>query len=215
MMADNNAPTKGYEYEPESGGKYLSLKKKGDSVQIRIVSTPKHKSQHWITGDDGKRKPVACTNDSTCTWCGDDVPKDEKIKKAEVFAWLVIDRADGEVKMFQAPKSIYLKIRNELLTDDDWGDPVNYDLKITRTEEQGNYYSTIPTPKNMGPITEEEKKLVDECDIDLEKELEGGKDTKTFGSGKEESMETVDSGSSSEDSNSEGDEEETDEDIPF
>jgi len=173
-----------YDYEPEiGGGKFLSLTKKDQVITIRIVSTPKHKKKHWLLDASGKKTKVNCTEDDNCPYCGEAVPSKEKIKRKEEFAWLVIDREDGEIKMYTATTSVYLSIK-ELKDDSDWGDPTQYDIKVKRTEEPGmGYYKVTPVGKGMGDITKEEKELVGACTIDLVTELEGGKDTNTFGSG--------------------------------
>lgn len=100
-------------------------------------------------------------------------------KEGEKFAWIVIDRSTGEVKAFKGGVMIYKAIKTYFL-DEDWGDPTKYDLTITRTEEKGNYYTVSPSPKKSD-ITEEEKKEIEEADIDLEKLFRAtDKGTSTF-----------------------------------
>jgi len=144
----------GYNFKPQtSSGVFLSLKQKGDTIKIRLVSTPVHYQREW----EGKSR--------------------------ERFAWLVLDRnaekPEDMVRVFSAGVSIYLIIKG-LNDSEDWGDPAKYDLTITRTEEStANYYKVIPSPKHSS-LTEGELKLIKESKIDLLKIVEG-KGTKTFG----------------------------------
>lgn len=216
---------KGYEFEPEfGGGKYLSLKTDGDQVTVRIASTPKHGVQHWIEVD-GKRSPMACSNDVDCLFCGDKIPKEKKVDKSPVFAWVVIDRKDGKVKIFNASSvTIYRRIK-ALALDEEWGDPQTYDIRIERTGKKGpDFYRVVPLPRTLDkPITDEEKAAIKEADYNLDEEIEGGSDTSTFGSGDKETFPEELAGETPEKKGKTGGEtnpptvEETDEDdeIPF
>ena len=141
----------GYDFKPEtSGGLYLRLRKKGDKIKMRLVSTPVHYQSEY----EGKTR--------------------------EQFAWLVIDRSDNSVKVFNSSISVYLSIKGYAEAED-WGDPTQYDISIERTEEStANYYKVIPSPKHS-PLTEEELKLVENSHLDLKGLVGKGKGTKTFG----------------------------------
>ena len=78
----------GYEYEPKSNSQFLSLKKRGDKIKIRIVSTPIHFTELWQDKETGEAK------------------------ENEKFAWIVIDREDGKVKAFKQGVMIYKKIKD-------------------------------------------------------------------------------------------------------
>jgi hypothetical protein len=148
----------GYEYEPKSNSPFLSLKKRGDKVKIRIVSTPIHFKELWQDKETGEGK------------------------ENEKFAWIVIDREDGKVKAFKQGVMIYKKIK-DFAMDEDWGNPTDYDLTIERTEEQGNYYSVKPSPSKT-KITKDEQEAIEEANIDLEKLFKvDDKGTATFGDG--------------------------------
>jgi len=133
-----------YDYEPKTNSKYLRMRSKGDSIKIRIVS----KAVRWEEEMPVKNE----TGDTIGT------------KKKENFAWVVIDRADGEAKAFRAGVSIFLKIK-ELAQNDDWGDPTGYDITITRTETNpANYYSVVASP-NKSKLTKDE--IAKAAEIDL------------------------------------------------
>ena len=134
-----------------NGGKYLSLKQRGDSVRIRIVSRP-FKFVETFAASEANGRPAR------------DVAR---------FAWTVIHKefVDGKaaksVKAFKAGMMVY-KLIYDLVVNEDWGDPTLYDLQITRTEEKGRYYTVSPLPKPTGPISETEAALVEAAALDLE-----------------------------------------------
>lgn len=175
----------GYEKtdEIEQGGKYLSFRKgdKGKVITIRLTSAPKYINQHWILGGDGKTTPVLCKGED-CPYCGKDVPANDKIDKVAKWGWIVIDRADGNVKIFTGPTLIARKIR-KLVENPKWGNPLLYDVEIIRDEEPGaGYYNVTPVPDGKGDeITAEEKKKVTDSGYDLSKELVGAKESKHTG----------------------------------
>lgn len=128
----------GYDYEPKENSPYLRLKSKGDKIKIRLVSDPIHFEESDMNG-----------------------------KPAERFAWVVIDRSDGEIKAYKAGVQVYKEIKKYAI-DEDWGDPTGYDFTIERTEETGRYYAVTPSP-NKKPLSTEEKKTVETSEIDLTK----------------------------------------------
>lgn len=179
-MSDKNLY--GYEEVEEDalqGGKYLNLKKKGDTVLIRLTTKPKRAYCHWIIGDGGKNVIKPCPGDS-CEWCGKDVPTAEKIKRDIQYGWIVLDRNDGsKPKFFKGGRSIATQIL-EHSQDEQWGDPTTYDIKVERTEVKPQYYKVTGIIKSIGtPITEEEKKAIEEANIDLVAEMEGAVDSKS------------------------------------
>ena len=171
--------TQGYDILDEiGGGKYLSLKKKDDEVRVRVVSDAVHSVRHWLEDATGKNSPVPCTG-KNCKWCGDGV--ENPLKKDYKFGWIVIDRADGQVKVFTGPKSIAFHLR-DLINDEDFGNPLNYDIKVKRTEDPGaNYYKVTPLMQYSEPVSDEEKVLIKEANIDLSKELSDSTPSQSLG----------------------------------
>lgn len=129
--------TFGYDYEPKSNSAYIRLSAKGQSAKIRLLTEPTHFQEEF----EGK--------------------------VFDKFAWLVLDRADGEIKGFKGGSSIYKQIKS-LATNEDWGDPKNYDLTVTRTEEKPNFYTVQPSP-NKTPLTQEEEVKIVASDKTVEK----------------------------------------------
>lgn len=131
-----------YNYNPPSKSVYLRLKANGESCKIRIVSDPV-KFQSEYQG-----------------------------KVSEKFAWLVLDRADNQIKVFQCGKDIWKKV-SAFAKNPDWGDPTKYDLTILRTGlSPSNFYDVAPSPNNKGDLTDDEMALVMNCEIDLAKAVE-------------------------------------------
>ncbi len=164
--------------EDISGGRFLQLRKKGDEVKIRLVSKPVRTYRYWETGADGKSRPVSFPTKEAIEEALKDFSKEDRPRVDVQYAWIVIDRADGGVKVFTGAKQIAISVLG-FAKDDEWGDPTTYDLRITRTEEKPNYYKTLPLPNGKGPITEDERKAVEEAAIDLAAEVEGSATSKS------------------------------------
>ena len=92
----------------------------------------------------------------------------------ERFAWVVLDRSDGEVRYLSVGPQIMGQVV-ALVNDEDYGDPKKYDLKIRRegASWQDTRYQVIPGPKT--PLTAGEKSKVKEFKIDFPKVC-GGED---------------------------------------
>jgi len=175
---------------PMGNNRYLSFRKGdlGKVLQVRLVSEPRYVLQHWIEDADGREKPINCRGEE-CPYCGKDVPPGEKADKTAKWGWVVIDRDDGQVKVFTGPTLIARKIKeiSELVDRKTgkqvWGNPMTYDLQIVRTEEPGaSYYKVDPMPEGKGQeITADEKKAVSEAGFNLDEELEGSKKSEHVG----------------------------------
>ena len=139
-----------YNYQPEvDGGKFLNLKSKGEKIVIRLADKPISSFRHWING-----KPLICEDKKTCETCNktynvSDAEVALKEKRQQVFSWLVINRGDGEAYIFKGGIAIFRGI-SEYGKNPKWGDPINYDLEITRTEIKPQYYSIVPDPGSIG-----------------------------------------------------------------
>src|SRR3990167_9805850 len=175
--------TKGYEYQPKVGGtKYLTLKSKGDLVDIRIASNPLHKTIHWITNEESGAAQQVDHEGKPCQYCDKAAAnQDNRMAAKEIFGWIVLDRNDeSKPKIFKGGTSIYLAIKG-LAESKAWGDPQGYDIEIERTEERPQYYRVTPLP-DKSKITEAELKTIKEANLNLKAEIEGGEPTNTFSS---------------------------------
>lgn len=138
-----------YDYEPpRSGGLFLKMQK-GDTVRIRIASDPYIYTQVF----DGKES--------------------QRVGWIVLHKELVDNKPVVTPKVYTAGMMIYGLVRT-LAKDPDWGDPQGYDLKITRTEQQGKYYEVVAVP-NGKPITAAEREMIASADINLERACTGGR----------------------------------------
>ena len=188
-MADNQY---GYGYTPKVGGsKYLTLKSKGDLVDIRIASTPIHKTIHWITNEETSQPQQVDHEGETCQYCDKaEANQDNRAAAKEIFGWIVLDRNDeSKPKIFKGGTSIYLAIKG-LAESKAWGDPQGYDIEIQRTEEKPMFYRVTPLP-DKSEITPKEKLAINTANLNLEEEISGGEPTNTFGKDEDINVEEV------------------------
>jgi len=93
-------------------------------------------------------------------------------KVSDRWAAVVIEKTIGPdnkpqraVKGFKFGVMIFKAIQT-LWRNEDWGNPEEYDVTITRTgSDKETKYSVVPSPKK--PISDEERTLVTEANIDL------------------------------------------------
>src|SRR5882672_1062111 len=135
-----------YDRKPkESSGMFLRLKSKEEKCRIRILASPLREPQIWI---DGRKAPMPATEVielSSGQWAT--IMRKPDYRIAEVYHFIVMDRADGQPKIFSTTGGVYGKVR-DFAKNEEWGDPKNYDLTITRTEMPGkNYYEVVPSPQ--------------------------------------------------------------------
>lgn len=136
----------GYDAEvTKSDGLFFRLKDKGQTARLRLVSPP-HRYEDVLPDGKMVRK---------CAWIA-------------ILKEMVSGKPNLRAVVFQASPMVYGAVK-DLAESEDWGDPTQYDVQVTRTEEQGKYYTVVPIPKPMGPITEEQAAMVAEKNIDLAK----------------------------------------------
>lgn len=147
------AEQEGWDYQPSGGNNlFVQLNKKDDTARVRIIGEVVHADKYW----DGQRYQ---------NWSEDSgIPKEESKKR---FMFCVLARnEDGStsVKLLETGVSLYSKIK-AIKKDEEWGDPETYDIRITRTEESpADFYSVAPLPSNAGPITDEEKEMLEKSE---------------------------------------------------
>lgn len=129
-----------------AGSQYLKLAAKGDMVRIRIIGTPLRFLKTYKDKETGQEET---------SW-----------KRAAKVIYRNPDTKKDEVRGFEFGPQIGRSIQ-DFFKDEDWGNPEGYDLVITRAEEPGNFYKVMP--KGKSPLTQGEKDLILESDIDLQK----------------------------------------------
>jgi hypothetical protein len=147
-MSEDAWAGSGYDAEASSGGgMWLRLKKKGEKVRLRIVSAP---FRYTDTIDD--------------TITGEKVQK-RKVSWLAILKEVINGQASKRVVVFTNGPMVY-GILKDLSEDENWGDPMQFDVTIERTEESGKYYVVTPLPKPIGPISDEERRLIEDANID-------------------------------------------------
>lgn len=152
--------------------KRLALKN-GDT-KIRLVGGVVPRYCYWVVNKEGRKMPVECLQFDRETESFNnniedpmkEIPEDVYSDKP-TFAYVcqVIDRSDGEVKLFDLRSTIYAQIV-DLAVDPDYGSPADpdngYDITIKKEKTgplpQNVKYSILPARGNS-PLTEEEKGL--------------------------------------------------------
>jgi hypothetical protein len=131
------------QHKPEStGGVYLKIQG-GETVKVRIASEP---AIFQSQGKDKDGNPTLTTR----------------------YAWKVWNQDNQTAQILQQSATFFNNIA-ALARDDDWGDPTNYDIKISREGSgfQDTKYSVTASPKSEA-LSDEAKKAVEDLDL-LEK----------------------------------------------
>jgi len=151
---------------------FMKLKEGLNTVRITTKVVFLHET-HRFQDDEGKFK-IKPHAEENCQLCLNGNEKKQR------YAWIVLDREDGKVKILDVGWTIF-KVVHDLSHDPDYGNPTEYDLKITKTGQGlDTEYSVIASPKRV-PLTEDEEILVAGAGLDLEKIFGGGKQSKPLG----------------------------------
>jgi|GEM_PF-1875788 len=162
------------EYEPKESLGYF--KPQPGANKLRIVSEIHDFGSHF-----SKRfnKSFICPGDDTCIFCKD--PAEEK-PKLRYMTW-VIDRTDGEIKLYEFGHSIFKQLV-ALAKDPDYAFEYtpDYDITITRSGSGMDTEYSVVAARSNTPLTEEEKTKIEEnpsIGEILAKRLEALKDVET------------------------------------
>lgn len=143
-------------------------------TRIRLVGDVMPRYCYWVVTKEGKKMPVECLQFDRATESFNNNAEDPfKELDADIyaekpqFAYVcnVIDRADGQVKLFDLRSTIYSQIV-DYATNPDYGSPADdgngYDLTIKKEKTgplpQNVKYTIIPA-RNNSPLKAEEKEL--------------------------------------------------------
>lgn len=141
--------------------RFLRLKD-GNNV-VRVLTRPAQfwKHKYKPQGAPGYGYNVYCSKEhGSCPLCD--------LGNKPQRRWLigVIDRSTASYKILEISKTVFQSIQ-DLYNDEDWGDPVGFDINIKVNREGGatGYYSV--TPKSKKPLSEADLALKDdEMDLD-------------------------------------------------
>lgn len=134
MKENNDFLPQGYE-PPQGNSNYMKILK-GEN-RIRILSKP---IIGWLDWKENKPLRFEMNNKPSA-------PVDPTKKIKHFWAFCVWNYAEKKVQILEVTQaSIQSKI-NALSKDEDWGSPLNYDLKIIRTgEDMSTSYEVNPVP---------------------------------------------------------------------
>tara|TARA_R110000744_G_scaffold376292_1_gene490438 strand:+ start:398 stop:895 length:498 start_codon:yes stop_codon:yes gene_type:complete len=152
-----------YQAPKPSGGGYTKCLK-GDTI-LRFLGDP-ITGYEWWESMHGTEKPVRCNN-------FDEIRDEHATQKAKHFwACAVWNYEAGAIQIWQINQRTIQEAIMNLINDSDWGDPREYDLKITRTGDAlETKYTVSPKPKKDLP--EAAKFEYDLMGIKLEKLITG------------------------------------------
>ena len=145
----------------------------GDT-KVRLIGDVMPRYCYWVVTKEGKKMPVECLQFSRETESFDNSAQDplKEIEEAiysdkPQFSYVcnVIDRADGQIKLFDLRATIYSQIV-DYATNPDYGNPADsangYDITIKKEKTgplpQNVKYSIIPA-RNNSPLSSEESEL--------------------------------------------------------
>jgi hypothetical protein len=147
---------------PSNDGKFVKLKKLGDTIKFRLANTPHYVTKHFLAD----KTIVMCgkynteDKDAKCTYCeqytkANDAGEKElakQLKPVTTFYYPIVDMNDSKPKIFQfTAKSIHYTIVGYA---NDGVDVFASTWKVERTEEQGNYYKVLRLDEK--PFTKEQ-----------------------------------------------------------
>lgn len=142
----------------------FKLKTKGQSITFRLAKEGYYfEGLHFSKGDDGKFKVKHCPRVESNEYCETcDLffkardAKDEAGMRAykatvNVF-YMVLDRVDSTLKVLQTTMGVQKKLEGYVATWKEAGKSMtDFDLKLTRTEEAGNYYTLTQIDSSISP----------------------------------------------------------------
>ena len=155
------------DYEaPKGSSNYLKLEE--GQNKFRIVSDAVIGYEYWTDAN----KPVRLKEHPTTKPTDIRVKDDGSYEVKHFWAFIVLDRKDAKVKILEITQASIMRNIEELFLNEEWGDPKQYDLNISRTGSgMETRYTVQPSPTKE--LTKEEKSLVARMEIDLNALFEG------------------------------------------
>jgi len=157
-------PQAGQKKEDGKKTPFLSMKDYNKVYKVRVLSDdPMRYWCHWTKNHEGKNVKVNCTlnkncpvvDDKTQAVCAGNTPQSRYYLK-------VLDREDGTIKLLDIGIQIVNGI-GELIKDEDYGHPKDYDIKIKKGVKGAMpLYTVLGAPKRK--LTKEEMQLIKNSD---------------------------------------------------
>ncbi len=136
---------------------------KGQNV-VRLVTPPFAYQQHRYKAEGdpgfGTRLPCSKALHKACPVC------DLGDKPKQRYYIGIIDRKSQSYKILDLGAQVFRAIKS-LAQDDDWGDPIQYDIDIKVNPDGGPsaYYTVVPRPKK--PMSAADLKLKEDANLDV------------------------------------------------
>lgn len=145
---------------PASGGKYTKIKE-GDT-RLRILGEA---IAWWYSRDDSIEKPVMTETKHSKVGRNDPV---------YFLAFPVWNYKEEKVQIYQVNSKVIQKALVDLASNEDWGNPNEYDITIKRvgTSKEDTKYSVMPAPKK--PLETKIEEEFKKTKIDLRELFRGG-----------------------------------------
>jgi hypothetical protein len=163
----------GYKRPETAGGSYAKLE--DGANKYRILSGAIVGWLYWTT----ENKPVRLKERPQTAPA--DIREGDKIK--HMWAFVVWSYRDNKVQILELTQASIQGPLEDLVMSDEWGDPKEYDITITKTGQKlDTEYTVMPSPKKAVPV--DAHKAYRETPINLEA-LFSGSDPFTTSAGSE------------------------------
>jgi len=150
---------KNYE-APKGSSNYLKLEE--GQNKFRIVSDAVIGYEYWTNGN----KPVRLRDYPKTKPADIRLNDDGSYTVKHFWAFIVLDRKDARVKILEITQASIMRNIEDLVVNEEWGDPKEYDITISRTGSgMETRYTVQPSPNKK--LTKEEKSLVARMEINL------------------------------------------------
>jgi hypothetical protein len=161
-MSDAFLPS-GYEV-PKAGGKYTKFKA-GEPVKLRILSSPILGYEKWTIKPEAIRWRMDESEPQRSDW-----KPDEKAK--HFWAMVAWNRNTKQIEILQISQVSIQEAIASYAKNEDWGNPKEYDLTISRIDKDGRTsYTVMPSPAK--PLESEVVDTFEGMTIDLQKLFTG------------------------------------------
>jgi hypothetical protein len=144
-------------YEITESNRPGYFKPKDGANKIRIVSEIMDYGSHFIKEE---KKSHICLGAEDCRYC-----KAGEKPKLRYLTW-IIDRADGQTKLYEFGHSVFKQLVGLAKTDDYMFETIPpYDITINKKGTDLNTEYTVVAARNNTDITAEEQTIIDELEL--------------------------------------------------
>ena len=129
--------------------------KSGSTYKVRFVAKPVIFYKYFHRDENGVLRTAICEDPGACPV---KVSHPELETPGERFASLIIDRADGELKVMEFPKSVFIQVKawwTATQQNPGGNEGVDWAISVTGTGKKGTKYAATATLAT--PFTNDEK----------------------------------------------------------